>query len=312
MDAPNRDSPLPPSSTGKLGGLKLVFFSGKGGVGKTTVSLAYAFARAKQEKKVLFCLLSPTAAINRLFQVSSFSYIPRSVHPNVDIIEIDPRHSLEEYLSLQLHMKKLIKVMTHNSLVTHFLDAVPGLNEILVLGKIHALLKEAIEDPARGYDLIVVDSPATGHGLSLLQVPMVVKTAVKAGPLKTQAAAMIDLFSDPDRSALCLVTLAEDMPVQESVDFSEKIKAGFYLALGPVFLNAMLPPLPKLYAPFPEHLSFHAGRFYQSRLVLQDHYRKQVESKFETVIELPFLMHREMGISEIEQLAHEMESATHD
>lgn len=283
---------------------RLLFFTGKGGVGKTTTSLACAVRAAGEGKRVLLAFLTNTNWVAELLGYESFSHKPRRVLPSLDIIEIDAKHSLQDYIGLEFHIKKIAEIFTNNTLVMHFLDAVPGLKELLLLGKVYSLLTDSLAaKPSAPYDLIIVDAPATGHGLSLLQIPMVVKSAVAAGPLQTQTSRMIALFSDPAICQLSIVTLAEDMPVQESIDLAQKLGEEFYLPLGPVFLNALLPDLPPASDGFPLTPSFRAARFYQERLKLQRHYDAVLREHFTDLIRLPFVADADSGLPGIKKIA---------
>lgn len=282
---------------------RLLFFTGKGGVGKTTVSLACAMRAAAEGKKVLLAFVAPTPWVADLFNLKSFSHIPTSVSPNLDMMEIDPKQALQEYFTQEIHIKKIAELVTNNRLVSHFLDAVPGLKEILILGKIYDLAKRRVKGLSNSYDLIIVDAPATGHGISMIQVPVVVKNAIPAGPLHTQTSRMLSLFSDPELCRLCIVTLAEDMPVQESVELAHTLQTQYYLNLGPVFLNGLLKPLPKTSAPYPANASFDAARFYEKRTAIQRHYRTVLEDHFETLVPLPFVTSPRIGRREMTELS---------
>jgi anion-transporting ArsA/GET3 family ATPase len=121
--------------------------------------------------------------------------------------------------------------------VRYFLDATPGLKELLFLGKVINLVEDSDDE------IIIVDMPATGHGLAMLGVPNVVIEAVHAGPLRRQAEQTFEMINDPDMSAICFVTLAEELASTETIELYERICKEMNIAAGPVIANGVHMPL---------------------------------------------------------------------
>lgn len=142
-----------------------------------------------------------------------------------------------------IRFKVLYKTFFNNLFVTNFIDAVPGLSQILLLGKIYELEKQVKNKISSqfAYDLIIVDAPATGHGLSALEVPNILKSAVKIGPLHSHASNILDLLSNKEKTVFSLVTLAEEMPVCESEEYIQALKERTHIGFGPIFVNAIMP-----------------------------------------------------------------------
>ncbi len=281
---------------------RLLFTSGKGGVGKTTVSLAIACAAAKSAKKTLWCALSDTPQVAMTFKLKTLEYAPQTVAPHLDLALLDPASALQEYLGRELHLGFLGRRAFKNRLVANFLDAIPGLNELLLLGKLRFLTSRT--GPS-AYDFIVVDTYASGHAIAMFGVPKIVKKAIPTGPLKRHAEAILALFKDPALAQLSLVAIAEDLPVKETLELKKSSERDLAIALGPLFLNAILPdfakghPAPKL----PAHPAFDAARFYEARMRLQHSYRKELAEAFPSKAELPFIDSVDIGLEEIDRLA---------
>ena len=183
---------------------RLVFVSGKGGVGKTTVAISLGLLAAQLGKKTILVELTSSERIAPFFFDKMAGY---------------------KELELQNNL------FVNNRYVTSFLNAIPGLNELLMLGKIMDL------EWQKKYDFIIVDAPATGHGVSFLEVPDVVMNAVKVGPLRKKAFEISEGIKNQEVTAFCGVTLAEEMPVVELSELMEKIKKDLKINLGPVFVN---------------------------------------------------------------------------
>ncbi len=199
----------------KLFAKKLIIVSGKGGVGKTTVSLALALLAAEQGKKTLLAEINSEGQVSQLLN-EDIGYPEREVLPHLWAINISPKLSFEEYVLMQIKFKGLYKAVFENKFVRYFIEAIPGLGDLMSIGKIYASVNN--------YDLIVVDAPATGHGVSLLQVPSIVASAVKVGPLKTHSDGIDRLLHDENKTQIVLVTLPEEMPVTEALEMSAQLQ----------------------------------------------------------------------------------------
>lgn len=219
---------------------RLILLSGKGGVGKTTVACALGLTSAKLGKNTLLVEMNSTERIAPLFGLDKIGPHEIPLAPYLTGINLDPRECFEEYVLMQIHFKMLFDTFFNNRFVSLFLNAVPGLNELLMIGKIYAL-ERSIKNKKTGkaaYDLIIVDGPATGHGLSTFEVPQIVHDAVRVGPLRKQSERILGLLNNPKKTSFSVVTLAEEMPVMETSELLDKVRKKLKMNLGPLFVNA--------------------------------------------------------------------------
>jgi anion-transporting ArsA/GET3 family ATPase len=150
---------------------------------------------------------------------------------------------MEEYLLLKLKVKTLYRAVFENRFVRSFLRVIPGLNELVLLGK--AWFEEQRVDPDTGkpyWDMVVIDAPATGHGVFFLKIPEVITAAVRKGPMVEEAQRISTLLHDPERTALNLVTLVEEMPVNETLELRQQVEDELKVPLGFVIANAIYRP----------------------------------------------------------------------
>ncbi len=217
---------------------RLVVVTGKGGVGKSTVSAALAMLAARRGKRVLVVEVDARERVAPMLGGRPSGPLVRPVLPGISTVNVDPRHALEEYALMVVKVRAIYQAVFENRVVRFFLRAVPSLAETLMLGKIlHEARSEAHGRPR--WDLVVVDAPATGHAVQLLGVPRALLDTVPGGPLRRDAEWMHALLSDPGRTAVALVSLPEEMPVTETAELDAQLGEGLKLPRGPVFLNAM-------------------------------------------------------------------------
>lgn len=224
--------------------MRLLFVSGKGGVGKTTLSAALALAAAKRGRRVLLVEVGPQENFSRLFGAEPGGHTENAVAENIWALNLHPHRALEEYLETQLYSRRLVRMIAGNPLFRQLVDVAPGFRDLMTLGKIWHL--ESQRDPETNrprYDLIIVDTPATGQGLAFLQTPGAFVKAIRFGPPKTHSQWVRDLIEDPRRTRLVLVTIPEELPVNEAAEMAraagEKLRVPFELVL----VNAVAPKL---------------------------------------------------------------------
>mgnify|MGYP000468796719 CR=1 FL=1 len=222
---------------------RFIINTGKGGVGKTTISAAIGLAAARRGKRVLLLDLGAKERISRIFGSRPLGYDEIEVEENLFAAHITPDVALEEYALMKLRLKTIYKAVFENRFVRSFLRVIPGLNELTLLGK--AWHEEQAVDPDTGkpvWDMIIVDAPATGHGIFFLQIPDVITGMITSGPMFREASQISALIHDPVRTALNLVTLVEEMPVNETIELKARVDDELKVPLGYVVANSVYSP----------------------------------------------------------------------
>jgi len=228
--------------------LRFVFVVGKGGVGKTTAAAALALAAQKRGKRVLLALCNSKERLSHLLEVqpigSTNIEVLRSPSGGVlDAVNMVPKVALEEYGLMILRSRTLYKAVFENSMVSAVLRGTPGIEAWSMLGKAYFHTKDELEDGRRRYDMVIVDAPATGHGLEMLRVPKVITDVAPPGLLRREAEDAVALFRDPKRAGCMVVTLAEDMPVQETIELAGTLDRELQLPIAQLVVNQVLPRL---------------------------------------------------------------------
>ncbi len=226
---------------------RVVVVAGKGGVGKTTVTAALARAAASEGLSVLVVALDATGALPALFGRSEvFGYDEVLVDEpgssgSIRSRVITPDEALLEYL--QEHgMRRISKRLVSSGALDVVATAIPGIREILVLGKVKSLEMQ----PAA--DLIVIDAPAAGHAVSFLTSALGLLDASRGGPVRVQAQDVVDLLTDASRCQVLLVTIPEETPVNELVETAYRLEDEVGVKLGPIIVNGCYPVLDLLAA----------------------------------------------------------------
>ena len=219
---------------------RLLFFTGKGGVGKSTVAAATALLAAERGKKVLLVEVDAKGNVTSRFDRGPVGFDPVAVHPGVHAIQMRTDASLREYLKLHVRVPVLGGVGPLANVLEFVANAAPGVKEILTVGKICHEVRESLDGRA-GWDLVVVDAAASGHIVAQLDSPRAIRELVQVGPVRTQSEWMVDLLADPAITALNVVTAPEEMPVNEAIELVERARAELQVPLGAVVVNRVLP-----------------------------------------------------------------------
>jgi len=199
---------------------RLVILSGKGGVGKSVVGTALAMAARARGKRILFIEVDAPLPASRYLGEAPVGGHEVEVRPGLSMLNLVPSQVMDEYVREMVRVDVLARKVLGSPIYRRFFAAAPGLPELMVLGKIMVLEEERVGWPRRPkYDLIVVDAPATGHGLAFLRVPLVASNAVPVGPVGHNARRILSMLRDRRRTALAIVALPEEMAVVEALEF---------------------------------------------------------------------------------------------
>ena len=225
----------------------VIIVAGKGGVGKTAVSAALAMASSSVGLRTLIVEVEGKSGLASLFNSAQFSYSEiQLVEPSLGVGEVRARTVLPEDALLDYLKDHGLKRISGRLVSTGALDvvatAVPGISDILVLGKIKQLERSG------QFDLIIVDAPAAGHAITFLRSASGLEDAVKVGPINSQAKDVLGLLNDPTRCRVLLVTAPEETPVNELIETAYSLEDEVGVSLGPVVVNGVLAELPGLQA----------------------------------------------------------------
>jgi anion-transporting ArsA/GET3 family ATPase len=230
--------------------VKLHVVTGKGGTGKTTVAASLALALASEGKDVLLCEVEGRQGIARLFDVDPLPYEERRIAVGLTDngtdpgtvygLHIDPESALLEYLAMYYKLGRAGRALDRFGVIEFATTLAPGARDVLLTGKVFEAAKERRRGKtARQYDAVVLDAPPTGRIAQFLGVNSELAGLAKVGPIKTQADMVMTLFRSR-RTAIHLVTVLEEMPVQETADGIEELRAAG-LPVGAVVVNLVRP-----------------------------------------------------------------------
>src|SRR5680860_1133026 len=299
---------------------RLVYVTGKGGVGKTTVAAALGLAAARAEKRTLVCEVAEQERITTAFGHEPAGFSEVEVAPDLSAFSINPEDAKEEWLRHQLRSGRLASLLSSSRIFQYLTAAAPGLAEVVTMGKIWELAQlERRSKTGRPYDLVIVDAPATGNGLALLRAPRTFADIAKVGPIRNHAETIRRFTVDRRQSAVLAVALAEEMPVNETIDLEGRLREQMGLELALVLVNGVLPerftgaeaeaiaaadgdagPVAReaLEAALTAHERAKAQRSQVGRL------RRGTEAPVAT---LPFLLTPELELAGLEELSRELE-----
>jgi len=292
---------------------RVMIVAGKGGVGKTTVTATLATAAAGAGLSVLIVEVEGKSGLAACFGRPPLGYEEAELAPHVRGRTLTPDEALLDYLENH-GLRRISKRLVRSGALEVVSTAVPGMKDILVLGKVKALELE------RAADLILIDAPAAGHAVSFLMSPRGLGDAVRVGPVSKQSTEVIEMLSDPARCQVMLVSVPEETPVNELVDTAFQLEDRIGVQLGPVVVNACYPD-PGLPASVDEVQRLAdelrvfvsprettdlvaAAEFRRERYMLQQEQADRLAARLPLPqVRLPFLFTAELGPPEIGILA---------
>lgn len=216
---------------------RLLFVTGKGGVGKTTFAAALALLAASTGRTTLLCAMERASDLEIALGTPPLRYQPQTLAENLSVMAMDTEAALREYLTVQAHLPPIGRIGPVAEAFDFLAAAAPGVREILTIGKLCYEVRE------RTYDLIVVDATASGHFIGHLAAPVGIDELAGVGVISDQTRWMLDILEDPIRTGVIVVSTPEEMPVNETLELIEHLAVETKIALAAVIANKVLPTL---------------------------------------------------------------------
>lgn len=299
---------------------RLVVIAGKGGVGRTTVAAAFAVAAARRGRRVLLAQTRSKEHLSTLLGGPRVGPDVVKVRDHLWAVDIFPEDALREYGLMILRSNLVYRAVFENKVSRAFIRAIPGVEDYSLLGKVWYHTTETEHGRPR-FDLVILDGPATGHIVTLLSIPQAILEAVPEGPLTRDARSARELLTDPARTQVAMVTLAEEMPVNESVELSEKLRARVGVSLGALVVNQLYPPRfvtgpsARALEELPETTDDETldpllvrARIASRRRAMNERYLEKLATSLPLPqAKLPYLFAPEFGVAQVEDLSRRLE-----
>ena len=306
---------------------------GKGGVGKSVVSGALGLRAADRGLQTIIAELNGAETMSAIFDREPVRYEGAVLEGSLSALSVTPPRATEEYLVRMLRFRLLYEIVFRNRYIEPFMDGVLGLSDLISVGKIMDLEWER-DDGTRGpsaqgphrWDLVIVDAPATGHGVSLLRSPQAVMDVARVGPMFSNSRTIRDLLADRSKTAVVLVTLAEEMPVSETIELARRLDDEVDIGVAGVVINGVPPQLfggPEVRERFEEVLEIglsaggHAAaavrdaeRALRDRARAEGHMKRLRDELGLPTAELPMLARRDLDAEALRELGRHLEWVT--
>jgi hypothetical protein len=288
----------------------LVFVTGKGGAGKTTVAAALGLASAARGRRTVVCDVAGSGRLRRAFGKESAAAGATPIAEGLWSLSIDPQDALEEWLRRQPGGAAAVAVLTRSQSFAHFVAAAPGAKELVTIGKAIDLARPT-EDPA--FELVVADAPSTGHALGMLEAPRTLGEVARLGSVGGQARELGAFLRDPALASYVGVALPETMPVDEVLELDQHLPGAVGRSLDLIVVNGVYPD--RFSDEEAEQLRRVAHRFPVARAALAQHRRARAhaaevarlrEQALAPVVTLPYLFVPELGPAEYRALSRDL------
>lgn len=280
---------------------KIVFVTGKGGVGKSIYAATMAQKYAETGKKTLLVELGDESFFKSFFEISDVHYTPIPSKNAWDVALWSGADCLKEYALHLLKSETVYKIFFENKVSRALIQIAPGLPELSILGKITSGPRK--HGPSSPHEVIVVDGYSTGHFMALMRAPKGMAEAVSFGPMGEQSRSILRTVVDQNICEYHIVTLAEELPIRETIEMYDQLKSEFGIS-SQVVLNKTLDTSLKPNQVIPASNEF--VNYVKNTLLREEDARAQLKSKNLSPFELPYLYDKS-SYELIEQLAKEIQ-----
>lgn len=217
---------------------RFILVVGKGGVGRSTVAASIAAACARKGRKTLLFEANAKDRFGEFFGRPAVGTDIVRLADNLHAINTTPAHALEEYGLMVLRFRRVYKLVFENRITEAFIKAIPGIEDYALLGKAWFHTTET-KGRSKVWDTVVFDMAASGHSLSMLQIPWSIMSAVPEGPLTQDAREIQKLLLDASLTSTVMVTMAEDMPSNEAIDLAGQMRSLMNLPITELVINQL-------------------------------------------------------------------------
>ena len=298
----------------------LIYVTGKGGVGRSTVAGALGLAAAERGRRTIVCEVAEQGRLPGVFGRELEGPVELELTDGLFATSIDPQAALEEWLGTQVG-GALVRLLGQSSAFQYFVAAAPGARELVTIVKVWELAqRERWDRRAEGYDLVIVDAPASGHGVGMLRTPKTYGDLARVGPIRKQADQVTRFLRDRRRTAYLAVALAEEMPVSETLEVDRALRENVGTGFGTIVVNGVYPrrfdkaDVDRLAAAAANGAAPAAraalraarGEFSWARGQQGQLRRLRRAAEKAEVVTLPFLFAPELGRPELERLSAEL------
>ncbi len=249
---------------------QLIVVTGKGGVGKTSVAALLGSALSAAGRRTLVAEVDPRENLHRMLGVPPSGGEILRAGGKLWVQNLNPQRVIDDLVREQLKLDLISRRVLESPIYQHFTAGAPGLKEMAVLGHALRVLRGEAGRDAPTIDTVILDAPATGHGVALLAAPLLVSEAVRSGPIHRMSSQVAELIADPVRAGIVAVTLAEEMPVQEVLELAETLRTRVGREPELLVANGLYPPLPADEAPEADPAADPAGHLWRRRRASQE------------------------------------------
>jgi anion-transporting ArsA/GET3 family ATPase len=227
---------------------QMLVVTGKGGVGKTTVAAVLGRLLTARGRRVLLLEVDPRESLHHLLGVPPSGGEVVSVAPRLQLQHLDPRRLLDDLVREKVKVGVLVRKVLGSPVHLHFTEGAPGLKETAVFGHVLRLIEGHVPRGMARPDVVILDAPASGHSVAWLTAPRLISEVIRSGPVGHMASTIADFMADRDRFGVVVVTTAEEMPVQESLELIQLLGDRLQRRPDLVVVNSLYPPLPEALA----------------------------------------------------------------
>ena len=232
----------------RLDRLQMLVVTGKGGVGKSTVTAALGALVANRGRKVLLIEVDPRENLHQLLDTSPSGGEIVEAASNLWLQHLDPRELLDDLVREKLKVGALVRKVLESPVHLHFTEGAPGLKQTAVFGRALRMVEGHGPKELRRPDVVILDAPASGHGIAWMAAPQLVSEVISSGPIGKMAAEIATFLADTERFGSVVVTTAEEMPVHEVLELLDAMRTRLDRRPELVVVNSVYPPAPEPHA----------------------------------------------------------------